>query len=69
MTEVCDPGLVAIEKRGEYYGLVFNDLGLDLQVAVVPDPLYSLPKALLALASLLLTSLSILVSDETVQPR
>lgn len=38
MTEVCDPGLGAIEKRGEYYGLVFTDLDLDLQVVVVPDP-------------------------------
>ena len=34
MTAVCDSGLGAIEKRGEYYGLVFTDLGLDLQVVV-----------------------------------
>ena len=38
MTAVCDPGLGAIEKRGEYYGPVFTDLGLDLQIVVVPDP-------------------------------
>ena len=38
MTAVCDPGLGAIEKGGEYYGPVYTDLGLDLQVLVVPDP-------------------------------
>ena len=38
MAAVCDPGLGAIEKGGEYYGPVYTDLGLDLQVLVVPDP-------------------------------
>ena len=38
MTAVCDPGLGAIEKCGEYYGPVYTDLGLDLRVLVVPDP-------------------------------
>ena len=38
MTAVCEPGLGAIEKGGECYGPVYTDLGLDLQVLVVPDP-------------------------------
>ena len=38
MTAVCDPGPGTIEKGGEYYGLVYTDLGFDLQVLVVPDP-------------------------------
>ena len=38
MTAVCDPGLEAIEKGGEYYGPVYTDLGLGLHILVVPDP-------------------------------
>ena len=38
MTAVCDPGLGAIEKGGEYYGPVYTDLGLGLHILVVPDP-------------------------------
>ena len=38
MTAVCDPGLGAIDKGGEYYGPVYTDLGLDLHILVVPDP-------------------------------
>ena len=38
MTAVCDPGLGAIEKGGEQFRPVYTNLGLDLQVLVVPDP-------------------------------
>ena len=38
MIAVCDPGLGAIEKGGEYYGPVYTDLGLGLHILVVPHP-------------------------------
>lgn len=38
MTAVCDPGLGAIQKGGEYYSPVYTDLGLGLHILVVPDP-------------------------------
>ena len=36
MTAVCDPGLGAIDKCGEYYGPVYTDPGLGLHILVVP---------------------------------
>ena len=44
-------------------------LGLIFRFLLLQTLLYSLPKALLPLASPLSTSLSILASDEMVQPR
>ena len=38
MTAVCDLGLGTIKKGGEYYCPAYTDLGLGLQVLVVPDP-------------------------------
>ena len=38
MTAVCDPGLGALEKGGEYYGQVYTDRGFGLHILVVSHP-------------------------------
>ena len=69
---VGDPGLRAIEKSGKNNSPIDTDLCFVLffKLLLFHTRLYSLPKELLAFASLLSISLSIfLASDELVQPR
>lgn len=60
---VAHPHLRAVGKCGENYGLVDMDLFFKF---VFHTLLYSLPKALFALAGLLSTSLSILASEKMI---
>ena len=68
VTAVCDPGLIAVKKGAENNspGRIF---ALHFRLFLFHTRFYSLPKELLAFASLVSISLSILASDEMVQPR
>ena len=67
---VGHPGLRAVEKSGEKNGPLDTNVLL-FRLLLFHTRMYSLPnsKELLAFASVLSISLSILASDEVVQPR
>ena len=64
---VGDPGLRAVEKSGDNNSAMDTDFCFTFQTFVVPHTrLYRMPKELLAFASLLSISLSILASENTI---
>ena len=66
---IGDPGLRAVEKSGENNSPINTDLCFAFQTFVFHTRSCSLPNELLAFASLLsISSMSILASDEMVQP-
>jgi len=71
MATVSDPRLRTIlaQEGSEYNGSVHANLVFFFRCLLFQTLLYNLPKAQLAFASLLSTSLSILASDVMVHPR